>query len=416
MSTSFKIKIGGKSSIPPDSRPAKRRAQRIAYTDDEDDAADAASAAPVHKKARTVSRAASADPEEGSLVDEDVDVDIDGDDHGNTNADDTRFLPDPQASTSRPLSPVQQSVKLRLPGNISAMASTLPDSTKNRGKDKRIVKPTKKVKRSVVFSDSEDERFAPPRRAKSKSKGMDEGFELDAEVVASKKTSRASSVTKTAKASGSGKEKEKEKEKEPPVPPVVDPARREDSGPRSMPDPLSEPIPKKRKLPPIKKNKQPGSGSAGPSTPASHRTVPPAPTPVEKREGLAPTTNQVGQRKPAGASTDLNLLDSSVYSELFRSAQPGASASSSGTDRKQKEEARRKELNKMRDEARAKREADARKHTFDLQAAPDKVQQYEEIIKARQSPAAFPNILGASLKELFLRTHAQSNRSPLRHQ
>lgn len=41
------------------------------------------------------------------------------------------------------------------------------------------------------------------------------------------------------------------------------------------------------------------------------------------------------------------------------------------------------------------------KNAFDLQAAPDKIQRFEEMLKLRQSMARYPNILGASLKELF---------------
>ena len=91
--------------------------------------------------------------------------------------------------------------------------------------------------------------------------------------------------------------------------------------PSYIPDPLEGlNLQPKRKLPPIKKNKPSTAGSTAPSTPS---TTKPIPVPAEKKDSHltpAPTSNQVGTRKPAGASADLNLLDSSVYSELFKSA------------------------------------------------------------------------------------------------
>ena len=290
--------------------PSKRRAQRVAYTDDEDgdNAADAfhdAEARPKRKKARTVSRGASADS--GDVVDEDAVVDVDGD------IEDTRFLPDPQPSGSRSISPANASVKLRLPGR-----------SKEKEKAAKPSKLSKKPKRAVLSSDSEEDFNEPIAVVTS-----DEDFDPGVEFASNKKGSKGRSG-KGGASKGNGKARAVRMEEEESDEEVVfrDERKALVSAPLDVPkrdlkdtsDPLDEPVPKRRKLPPIKKNKQPGSTSTGPSTPAAHKLLG-AVASVEKKETLtpAPTSNQIGVRKPAYASTDINLLDSSVYSELFRS-------------------------------------------------------------------------------------------------
>ncbi|KAI0709511.1 hypothetical protein C8Q76DRAFT_799508 [Earliella scabrosa] len=397
---SLKIKI--KQTVPPpEPKPVKRRIQRI--ESDDEDAVDPPSYddEPRSKKARTYSRGASSDSIDDRFapVVEDEDVDIDGD------IEDTRFLPDPQPVASRSTSPPAPSIKLKIP--------TASTSSKSRPKEKEA-KPVKssksagkKPKRQVVYTDSEEE-FADPDVVITD----DDDFDPEPEHASSKKGTKAKGV-KLVIGKGKGKSAKKEEKeitfrderKLPPPPPTLDPPKpkAEDESRSSFVDPLDEPIPKKRKLPPIKKNKPAGAGTTGPSTPAIKPAVAPA---AEKKETLtpAPTSNQVGVRRPAGASTDVNLLDSSVYSELFKST-PGGTTPNSGLNRKQKEEERKKELNKMRNEARAKREAEAR-HSFDLQAAPEKIQRYEETLRTRHSMARYPNILGAVFKEMFDRHRA----------
>ncbi|RDX56522.1 hypothetical protein OH76DRAFT_1395641 [Lentinus brumalis] len=397
MSSSLKIRIN-KQAIPPESKPTtKRRIQRIESDDEEPPFYEPDVPEPRSKKARTLSRGASADSGDDYAVAaaEDEDVDIDGD------LEDTRFLPEPVARASPSISPVASSSKRK---------STAASLTKSRPKEKeklsRSSKSSKK-RRQVVFTDSEEEEVDDPNVAITD----DDDFDPPPDHGSGKKAVKPRGV-KLLMGGAKGKATKKEdreiifrdERKAPPAPSAAEPPKRVDEGPKP-PDPLDEPVPKKRKLPPIKKNKPAGGASTGSSTPSTSK--PTVSAPVEKKETLTPalTSNQVGTRKPAGASSDLNLLDSSVYSELFRSAQPGGGAPNSGLNRKQKEEERRKELNKMRDEARAKREAEAR-HCFDLQAAPEKVQRYEDVLRMRHSMAVFPNIIGGAFKEMYERQRA----------
>ncbi|KAI0341828.1 hypothetical protein BDW22DRAFT_1358709 [Trametopsis cervina] len=105
---------------------------------------------------------------------------------------------------------------------------------------------------------------------------------------------------------------------------------------------------KKPKYPPIKKNKP----SAAPVLP---------PKPLTKPAVTAKPDSSLtvpGARKPAATANnaDFDLRDANVYASLF--AKPSGSTPNAGLNRKEREEERRKELNKMRDEARAKRMQD----------------------------------------------------------
>lgn len=173
------------------------------------------------------------------------------------------------------------------------------------------------------------------------------------------------------------------------------------------------PPPKKRKLPTIKKNK-----TATPSTTAAPTTVstssaaaavaptkpvaPPA-TKTNSSSSLLegnllppPTTNP---RKPPGMAgqADFDLRDAGVYKLLFKNT--GGNTPRSGLNRREKDEERRRELNKMRDEARAKRELEA-KEWFDLQAQSEKVTRFEERLKRERNPVLWPNVLAAKWREV----------------
>jgi hypothetical protein len=124
------------------------------------------------------------------------------------------------------------------------------------------------------------------------------------------------------------------------------------------------PVPAKRKLPTIKKNKVPAvsaSGGSGTSTPTSTK-APPLPSSSTSASGKDTFTTSglsagpgLRDRRPANTvgNKDLDLSNSAVYAELF--AKTGG-ASRTGTNARQKEDERRKELDRMRDEARARRE------------------------------------------------------------
>lgn len=329
------------------------------------------------KKARHASREAAAGSEDDDYAegDMDVDVDIDGD------IEDTRFLPEPHHGTSRSISPAPAKRRLS-----NAAAS----SSKARGKEAKSSKnktSSKKPRRQVVWTDDEDDDFDDPEVVVTD----DDDFDPEPDYSSSKKGAKGKMgkaiVGKPSAKTKGGRDKDEKEiifrdERRLPTT-ASDPSRRpkaHDEVPVSSAfaaDLMDEAsLPKKRKLPTIKKNKPSTAGSTAPSTPSAPK---PLPAVVEKSQTSrtpAPTSNQVGTRKPAGASADINLLDSSVYSELFKSTvcdvaqrvslspsslrlqQPGVSTPNSGLNRKQKEEERRKELNRMRDEARAKRNAD----------------------------------------------------------
>ncbi|KZT70119.1 hypothetical protein DAEQUDRAFT_764869 [Daedalea quercina L-15889] len=155
------------------------------------------------------------------------------------------------------------------------------------------------------------------------------------------------------------------------------------------------PPPKKRKLPPIKKNKT----STVPSTPAVAKPATNAPkvdTPTPSKDPNGPVG--VAARKPAASmgAADFDLRDANVYAQLFN--KPVKQQPDSGLNRRQREEERRRQLNNMRDEARAKRAEEA-KQTFDLQAAHEKILRFEEKLRAHNSIALYPNVLGAFWKD-----------------
>ncbi|KAJ6596893.1 hypothetical protein DFH09DRAFT_1133034 [Mycena vulgaris] len=165
--------------------------------------------------------------------------------------------------------------------------------------------------------------------------------------------------------------------------------------------------PKKTKLPPIKKNKMSTTAGVG-SVPASTAvgtstaSIPPKSAPLgparaEEESKLPPPI--VGPRKTTlPASVDVDLSNPMMYAQLFKS---GGGSTPSGFTRREKDEERRKELNRMRDEARAKRTNEAAP-AFDLQGQMDKISRFEERLRNARSPAVYPNFLAGALKTLQL--------------
>ncbi|KAJ7452412.1 hypothetical protein B0H11DRAFT_2073293 [Mycena galericulata] len=165
------------------------------------------------------------------------------------------------------------------------------------------------------------------------------------------------------------------------------------------------PAPKKSKLPPIKKNKLPMTANAGSSNAAgtltpsvSSKAAPSAIVRAEEDSKLpAPI---VGARKPTivPASVDVDLTNPTMYAQLFKS---GGGSTPSGFSRREKDEERRKELNRMREEAKAKRISEA-EAAFDLQGQMDKITRFEERLKISRSNSLYPNYLGGALTSLQL--------------
>ncbi|KAL4074438.1 hypothetical protein V8B97DRAFT_1916300 [Scleroderma yunnanense] len=159
-------------------------------------------------------------------------------------------------------------------------------------------------------------------------------------------------------------------------------------------DPADPLVPKKRKLPPIRKNKQPGNAATASSTPATAGKPPPLP--LADDDLVKRPVPTIQQRKTALSGVqEVDLSNQQVYASLFKG---GGNTPKSGLNRREKEEERRRELNRLRDDARAKRAEDA-KHTFDLQAQTDKVARFERRLRAEGSRVLHPNFLAAKFRD-----------------
>ncbi|KAH7914654.1 hypothetical protein BJ138DRAFT_1110329 [Hygrophoropsis aurantiaca] len=426
MTPSIRLRIPAKAQgDPQQSQPpsVKRRSskRRLVDSDEEEEynedvkLSDTRFEPPRTKRARTgVHDIATAD-------DMDVDVDIDGEDgFGNeSNAPETRFLPEEPVLTAR---------KPRFDEGIHKGKKSTTSRTKKRllysdddeavdvqiddaGIDNEDFALDDDL---LPYLDVDDDEFEPePATKRSKSK------------VAVGKGKQGKEKVGTIK-NGKGKGKEKDKDRDIEI--LMKDERKSSfvgSRPQSaqpqaadlftedghstsasaatevVPDnelvsPVVAAPPKKvKKLPTIKKNKQ---GSTGTSTPLQASAS--RPPPENDLPKLAASSSNA--RKPAAlmGATDFDLRDKSVYAELFKG--PGGSTPRSGLNRREKEEERRKELNKMRDEARARRAEEA-KHTFDLQAQAEKIARFERRLKDEGSTALHPNFLAAKFRDEYER-------------
>ncbi|KAG2157102.1 hypothetical protein DEU56DRAFT_905775 [Suillus clintonianus] len=419
----------------------RKLSKRLLIDSDEeefDDAADAGFEPPRVKRSRTAELASTG--HEHNEANHDMDVDVDGE----VDADEeTRFLPpDPidQHAATAPVAPGQARKKSK--ADVGAKHIKRADSATAAKKKRQPVFSSDAEDAEVdiddlmdeddfldePFPDIEEEEFEPEAAPKR-------GGKAKASSSAKPKTTKVKLVLgKGGKAKG-GKEKEKEKEimikderkipppgtpsvstsvtaqsqiselfadDEPSVhpPSVVDPAVASDQS--ALPPPEL----KKRKLPTIKKNKPSASTatSAQSQSAAASSKAPPSTDDISKISAPA-----LSQRKAAGlmGAADFDLRDKSVYAELFKGA--GGSTPRSGLNRREKEEERRKELNKMRDEAKAKRAEEA-KHHFDLQSQADKIAGFEQKLRAHNSMALHPNFLAAKFREEY-----DKERARLRH-
>ncbi|KIP09481.1 hypothetical protein PHLGIDRAFT_126229 [Phlebiopsis gigantea 11061_1 CR5-6] len=341
-------------------KPSKRRSA-VLDSDDEydgDDASITAESKP-SKRART---------EELSVVDEgDFDEEVNIDD---AVSDDTRFLP-----------------------------QTLDEPTYKRGSGKKAKPPPRRTKkRAVVLSDDEggeedyednqdvvvdDDDYFTPEPATSRRTGIPKVKSKSIKPAVAEKKNTARDERKAAPAGRRGVS-------------ANDFDGDADSKAGSV-EPAA-PAPKKRKLPTIKKNKP----TAGTPTP-SGAPVPKLSTKASSGDSSALDNLAlpvVGGRKPAATANnaDFDLRDKSVYASLFM--KPGGITPNSGLSRKEKEEERRRELNKMREDARAKRGAEAQE-SFDLQAPQEKIARFEKRLRLRVGEAAvmYPNILGGAFRD-----------------
>jgi hypothetical protein len=161
---------------------------------------------------------------------------------------------------------------------------------------------------------------------------------------------------------------------------------------QSAKDLVDPSISKKRKLPTIKKTK--ATGTVGTATVSSTAPKPPPPPAQELAKPPLPTAEQ--RKQALTGVRDLNLGDSKVYAELFKGT--GGSTPRSGLNRREKGDERRKELDKMRDEARARRAEEA-KFSFDLQSQADKIARFEQRLRVANSTVLHPNFLAAKFRD-----------------
>ncbi|KZT09336.1 uncharacterized protein LAESUDRAFT_810942 [Laetiporus sulphureus 93-53] len=447
---SFRIKIPKPSSVDSSqvvdrsgsSKPSKRRVESDDERRSEDDIEDY-SVPPRWKRPKTVensqaSAEATVNSDEGESEidvegDEDVDVDIDDCEKGPPSP---HAVISPSTSpSSSPPPPVKPPKRTpQPPAKVKAVRPATSSSSKS----------SRKVKRTVVWTDDEDEEQDDPLGLLAVDPD-DDDFTPEPAPPSLKKAavttkSKGSKVGQAAKGSRAKRKEEgkdvhirderklppsalrgtsREKSSGPPIgakrslpkeeavevtSPVITPSssapavEKRDKSPPKVEE-ATLPMFKKRKLPTIKKNKP----SAVPTTPA-YSKLPPS---VESKESDVTTKpanpNPLGLAGGAASklaatlgNADFDLRDASVYAQLF--TKPGGSTPNSGLNRKEKEEARRRELNKMREEARSKRAEEA-KHAFDLQSAHDKILCFEEKLRSRKSISVYPNVLGAYFKE-----------------
>ncbi|KAI0928918.1 hypothetical protein AcW1_006017 [Taiwanofungus camphoratus] len=327
-----------------------------------------------------------------------VDIDIEGD------ADDTRFLPPTVLPTSVSPAPTTKTTTKRASSQVSNQSKSKVGS---KGVALGSSKSTgRRSKRTVVWTDDEDEEQgsidagqimapddedftpepAPPQpkkgattskvkagKAGAGAKGgkgkikkekeekefyMKDERKLPPQTVSSTAKEASSSATAHAKRP---LHKDDEVDSATHTPSVATTDVQDIATVDSKTKDVTPPPPKKLKLPTIKKNKLPAANSTTPSTPSA----PLKPTHTTSEKELDTTTlppitpGSIAARKlmtPAG-NADFDLRDKSVYAQLF--SKPAGSTPNSGLNRKEREEERRKELNRLREEARAKRVEEA---------------------------------------------------------
>ncbi|KAF8559575.1 hypothetical protein OG21DRAFT_1502819 [Imleria badia] len=314
-----------------------------------------------------------------------MDVDIDTRDSAqrSLSADESRFLPDGAPKTRKRLATKKKPQVLY--SDDEAERDSVEDALNDLGSP---------------LSEADDDDFdldTPPKRGAAKA---------TASATKGKAGKAKSGQLKGAKAKGV-KEKEKDREvvmkdeRKLAVPPAStsrassaaaqsqpsDLFSNDDLVPSSAVDSLSQAIPKKRKLPTIKKTKT----ATGTSTPTSATQKSAPPLVQELAKPSLPTSEQ--RKQALTGVRDVDLGDLKIYAELFKGA--GGNTPKSGL---KNAEERRKELDRMRDEARARR-AEEIKYTFDLQSQADKIAHFEQRLRAESSTVLHPNFLAAKFRD-----------------
>jgi hypothetical protein len=156
---------------------------------------------------------------------------------------------------------------------------------------------------------------------------------------------------------------------------------------------------RKRKLPPIRKNK-----SSQLTTEAPRPVAPTATEPSIASTPLA-TTNATGRQILEKATRDVDLRDPSILKDIMHQSLPR-----SNPNRREKDE-RRKELNMLREQYAKQLEKDY-VNTFDLQAQRDKIEKFEGRLKRVDIPLVYPNILGARMRHDWEEQNKRMEQAP----
>ncbi|KAG6897574.1 hypothetical protein C0992_000162 [Termitomyces sp. T32_za158] len=309
--------------------------------------------------------------------------------------------PEPEPEPEPELSPLSQPSSTNLKRSKGRKPSEGPPAKK-----KRIHRDASSDEEFHTSAPSEDDtthlviptKRQPKLTAKAKaSRGKNKTFTVGAREERKAGRTQQSNSTETSQKAKTKRMREAEDE---PVD-VVNDAETIKTGTRS-PSPPKEPAPppaKRHKYPTIKKNKVAGA-TTDPAPAPSLKTSSNAVTKSTATATKAPDIlkpNVAGSRVPPMmvGNADFDLRDESVYKALFN--QSGGSTPRSGLARQKKDEERRKELNKMRDEARAKRLSEMTP-SFNLQAQYERIKRFEETLGRRCS---FPNVLAAKWRDIY---------------
>ncbi|KAF8921290.1 hypothetical protein CPB85DRAFT_1428293 [Mucidula mucida] len=291
------------------------------------------------------------------------------------------------------------SVAARSRATSTASRYVSPDDDQPKPSTSKAARPSKKLKKRKAEDEEEDyevdiEALNDDLATMAPELEFDDDSTFEDDEVPRRKKPAAKAPAKGARAgkgkAGSSKAKPPDKpilmkdERKTPViksgiapPPAKRLKKNEDdelTSPLSAKDPSLPVSAPRKKLPNIKKNKDTASATSTPPPPLT----------------------RVANKPATQTTVDLDLNDSSIYGQLFNKS-AGGNTPRSGLNRA---EERKAEINKMRQEARAKRELEARCH-FNLQADTEKILRYEESLRSNRSSVLYPNIMGAKWKEEY---------------
>ncbi|KAH8833645.1 hypothetical protein DL96DRAFT_1754656 [Flagelloscypha sp. PMI_526] len=212
---------------------------------------------------------------------------------------------------------------------------------------------------------------------------MEDDDYLAMEEVSDSRT-KASKSSNASKRKPSGKTKSAPKEKEI----VIRDQRKigllDSPGTSSSPAPASV---AQKKLPNFKKRE-----GAGPSTPKPKPPVAPKEAQALKTPSTIPVATNASSRTVTKGQ-DMNLNDPNEYKNLFKTA---GNTASKNRNEEGKAIARRKEIEKLRQEAKARQTAEMNKNKFDLQEQLEAISAYEEEMAEETNGnfLLYPNFLG----------------------